>query len=429
MRDRDSRTDPLTQVGVICGRLNAAHADLIDLVTRLVREGSWAISGIRSPEHWLTCFAGVSPATARDLVRIATRSGELPALSREVHSGRLSLGQAAVVAAHTPTGYDESVVQLAVHATVPQLRRALVKYDFTQQPDTPDTPPEPPDAFCVAAQPAELAMWFERDRFHLTYTAPADIGALVHQALTEATDALFLATTTGASSKDEGRRVRMADAMEQLATRSLQIGTTDIAGRGDKFRIYLHLDTTGHGWLTKRGALPPHLLRKWTCDGTLQPVWETDGSPVNVGRAQRIVPHRTRRLIEDRDRGCAYPGCLTIHHLECHHVTHWADGGPTDMTNLISLCPHHHDRHHTGDFTIHPDAGAPGRFRFATRHGHPIEPLAAPPPPSITPPDQPEPPRYTGPTNEILHLDQVRFHRRIRRAEGSRTGEDGEPPA
>ncbi|MBO1755751.1 DUF222 domain-containing protein [Allobranchiibius sp. CTAmp26] len=265
MRDRDSRTDPLAEVGVICGRLNAAHADLIDLVTRLVEHQTWAISGIRSPEHWLTCFAGVSPATARDLVRIATRSTELPALQREVHSGRLSFGQAAVVAAHTPAGYDETVVQLAVHATVPQLRRALVKYDFTEQPDnpdTPDTPPPPPDAFSVAAQPAELAMWFERDRFHLTYTAPADIGALVQQALTEAKDALFLATTTGASSKDEGRRVRMADAMEQLAVRSLQIGTTDIAGRGDKFRIYLHLDTTGHGWLHKRGALPRHLLRK-----------------------------------------------------------------------------------------------------------------------------------------------------------------------
>ncbi|MBO1756178.1 HNH endonuclease signature motif containing protein [Allobranchiibius sp. CTAmp26] len=431
MPAHDSRTDPLAEVGMICGRLNAAHADLIDLVTRLVEHETWAISGIRSPEHWLTCFAGVSPATARDLVRIATRSTELPALQREVHTGRLSLGQAAVVAAHTPTGYDETVVQLAVHATVPQLRRALVKYDFTQQPDTPDTPPQPPDALSIAAQPAELAMWFDHDRFHLTYTAPADIGALVQQALTEATDALFLATATGASTPDEpsSRRVRMADAMEQLATRSLQIGTTDIAGRAEKFRIYLHLDTTGQGWLTKRGALPPHLLRKWTCDGMVQPVWEREGSPVNVGRAHRIVPRRTRRLVEDRDRGCAYPGCHAIHHLECHHITHWADGGHTDMMNLISLCPHHHDRHHTGDYTIHPDAGAPGHFRFTTRHGHPIEPLATTPPHDPGP-DTAGPQRYTGPTNEILHLDQVRFHRRgsgPRTAE-HRTGDVGEPP-
>ncbi|NYJ74074.1 DUF222 domain-containing protein [Allobranchiibius huperziae] len=396
-------------MSLICGRLNAAHADLIDLVSDLVRTESWAIGGIRSPEHWLTCFAGVSPATARDLVRIAARSAELPALSREVHAGRLSLGQAAVVAAHTPVGYDQVVVDLAVHATVPQLRRALVKYDFATTTDEADTPPAPPDPFSVAAQPAELSMWCDHDRFHLTYSVPADIGALVQQALAEAKDTLFLATT---NTKDDGRRVRMADAMAQIASRSLDAGTVTTAGRAEKFRIYLHLDTTGQGWLTTRGALPPHLLRKWTCDGVLQPVWETGGTPVNVGRAHRIVPRRTRRLVEDRDRGCAYPGCLAIHHLECHHIVHWADGGPTNMANLISLCPHHHDRHHTGDFTIHPAPDRPGRFRFATRHGHPIEPTVA------TPPDSPEPtaaPRYPGPTNEILHLDQVRFHRRSER--------------
>ena len=411
---RNSRRDPLAEIGLICGRLNAAHADLIALVTDLVEHDSWAISGIRSLEHWLTCFAGVSPATARDLVRIATRSGELPALSREVHSGRLSLGQAAVVAAHTPVGYDESVVELAVHATVPQLRRALVKYDFTTT-DQPDTAPAPP---AIAAQPAELSMHYDPDRFHLSYSAPADIGALVEQALIEARDALFLATTGEQSNPDQAAadqaprpRVRMADAMAHLATRSLHVGTTEVAGRADKFRIYLHLDTTGQGWLTKRGALPGHLLRKWTCDGTVQPVWETDGTPVNVGRTQRFVPRRTRRLIEDRDRGCAYPGCLTIHHLECHHIVHWADGGPTDTTNLISLCPHHRDRHHAGDFTIHPRRRRPGQFRFQTRGGTPIEPAPTVAPPNNTPPDQP-PPRYIGPTNEILHLDWVRFHRR-----------------
>ncbi len=48
-----SRIDPLVEVGFICGRLNAAHADLIALVTRLEADHSWEISGIRSLEHWL----------------------------------------------------------------------------------------------------------------------------------------------------------------------------------------------------------------------------------------------------------------------------------------------------------------------------------------------------------------------------------------
>ncbi len=138
-------------------------------------------------------------------------------------------------------------------------------------------------------------------------------------------------------------QVTLADAVTEVATRSLDAGSSLSDGRAAKFRIYLHLDTAGRGWLNKAGAVPPHLLRKWTCDGVLQPVWETQGSPVNVSRAQRIVPRRTRRLVEDRDGGCRHPGCLATHHLECHHVHHWADGGDTDLDGLISLCPHHHD--------------------------------------------------------------------------------------
>ena len=377
------RIDLLTEVGFICSWLNTAHADLIALAGRLHADHSWEISGIRSLEHWLTCFAGVSSSMARDLARIATRSIELPALGREVGNGRLSLGQAAVVAAHTPVGYDEDVVGLAIHATVPQLRRAIIKYDFTEAAAVTDefpdelVIPEVPDLLSVAAQPAELSTRYERDRFFLEYSAPADIGALVERALIEAKDALFLANQGGLGSADqierqegpdmpEPQRVRLADAVEQLAIRSLQVGAVSTAGRAGKFRIYLHLETSGQGWVDKRGALPLHLLRKWTCDSIVQPVWETEGSPVNVGRAQRIVPRRTRRLVEDRDRGCVFPGCLAIHHLECHHVVHWADGGLTDMDELVSLCPHHHDRHHTGDFSITVNPSRPGKFTFET---------------------------------------------------------------
>ncbi len=433
--------DPLTVVGDICGRLNAAHADLIELVQALVRDESWAVCGIGTPEHWLTCFAGVSSSVAKDLVQVATRRGELPAMAREIDSGRLSLGQAAVVARHTPIGYDEDVVELAVHATVPQLRRALVKYEFpvapspiandlngTDEAAEPPDAPVPPDALSVAALPPQLSMRWDQERFHLEYSAPADIGALVERALVEAKDALFLATQ-GTGPDDpagQGRRVGLADAMEQMAVRSLDAGTTAVAGRAGKFRVYLHLDSSGHGWLQKRGALPPHLMRKWTCDGLVQPVWETQGSPVNVGRAQRIVPARTRRLVEDRDRGCRFPGCMTIHHVECHHVVHWADGGDTDLDGLISLCPHHHDRHHAGDFQIAPVVDQPGRFLFLTRGGFPLEPVTTPAvhesvagggPGDATVTAMPRrspngsPPRYVGPTNEVLQRKWITFHR------------------
>jgi hypothetical protein len=31
---------------------------------------------------------------------------------------------------------------------------------------------------------------------------------------------------------------------------------------------------------------------------------------------------------------------------EAHHIHHWERGGRTDLSNLLPLCRHHHDRLH-----------------------------------------------------------------------------------
>ena len=175
---------------------------------------------------------------------------------------------------------------------------------------------------------------------------------------------------------------------------------------GRRYRVQVHLDTDG-GWLTGRPRLPQHITNQLTCDGTLTPVWETDGHPVNVGRAQRVVPHRTRILVLDRDRGCRFPGCgSTRPPRDPPPPVHWRDGGPTDTTNLLGLCPFHHDGHHRGEFTLTGDPTHPDGLTFHTDTGL-----------LIGPPQ--EPPRPTG-----LTLAPTRPRRRPR---NSRTDADHQP--
>jgi hypothetical protein len=152
--------------------------------------------------------------------------------------------------------------------------------------------------------------------------------------------------------------------------------------------VYVHLSTDG-AWVGGRGAIPASLAAKFACDGVVQPVWEVGGTPVSVGRRQRIVPARTRRLVEDRDRGCVFPGCPARGFLEVHHLDHWADGGATDLDRLVCLCPFHHDAHHRGDFTITGDANAPGGLVFLARGGFAIGPGPTYAPPA--PRDRPAP--------------------------------------
>ena len=431
------------ELASLCGVLNTSYARLVAIVAQSLQEESWAIAGVRSPEHWLVMRAGLSPFHARQVVAVARRRGDLPAVMGQFADGQLSLDQVTVVARYAPAHVEESVAELAVNASVPQLRRALSRYSF--DPPTPESTGEqistgeaddageaagasdtthdqnPPcwNGLALvedrATAPAELSMSHDqRGRFTLRFSAPADLGALVEAALKEAKDALFAA----------GRpEVTMGDAMVEIAQRSL--GAVESINRRDAYRTYVHLDTEG-GWLTGKPRLPQHVSDKLTCDGVLQPVWHTQGAPVNVGRAQRIVPTRTRRLVEDRDRGCRFPGCPSTTHLECHHLIHWVDGGPTDTWNLACLCPFHHDGHHNGDFTITGDADNPYGLTFTTRDGFPIRPGPtfttpadrSPQTPAPGSPGSPGSPatatamqeiRYRGPTGESLDLGWVRF--------------------
>lgn len=462
------------ELATISAQLNNGHARLVTLMRRVLTDELWCGAGFKSPEQWLTAYAGLTWSSAHDIVRIAERSADLPTMQGLLDGGRLTLGQAAVVAKYTPAAYDREVAEFASYTTVTQLRRALCRYDFhaddkdgddaaesvvlpgdsaddEQQVDAASDAAQDraPGEFDPATAPPRLDMRYADGRFRLLYDAPADIGALVEQALLEAKDTLFRLQTTstdsdgsadaasqqGATSRpgaaacgdNPGNASRshkgasFAEALSLMAQRSLDDGAPLGHSRASRYRIYLHLDTLGDGWLNKGCSLPPSLRDRILCDGVIQPIWESEGRPVNVGRAQRIVPARTRRLLEDRDRGCRFPGCLAMHHLECHHLDHWIDGGRTDADRLIMLCPFHHDEHHRGAFVMVGDPSRPAGVVFTERDGTRLRPEFLPSESAVGDDGAAaEFAPYSGPTNEKLHLALVQFDEQPRA--GTRDG-------
>ncbi|KAA1234646.1 HNH endonuclease, partial [Mycobacterium simiae] len=67
------------------------------------------------------------------------------------------------------------------------------------------------------------------------------------------------------------------------------------------------------------------------------------------------INRRLRRALEHRQPSCAVPGCGATRGLHAHHVRHWEDGGPTELANLVLVCPYHHRLHHRGGITITGD--------------------------------------------------------------------------
>ncbi len=449
------------ELAEVCGVLNVAHARLVALTAQAIDRDLWQGWGIRSVEHWLCWQTGLSPSRAKQVVATARRYDELPATMDTFAAGELSVDQVVTIAERIPAHNDAQVAAFAKCATVSQLRKVLCRQMFTfpesacagqrdgdsdgdspgcgeshggghnpgdreshgdserrgdsDSPSEADAPPadnagpDPagaptpmvdPDAaherINRAQAPPELSMGDDGSRFFLHFEGSTEIGALIRQALAEARDRLFDAGDPRAS---------WADALVEVCRRSL--GSASKA-RQDHYRVLVHLDKEG-GWVNAGPALPPGLLKKLLCDGRVSPVWEAGGYPVNVGRSMRIVPAHTRRLVEDRDRECLFPGCHAAAFLEVHHLVHWSDGGPTDTWNLGCLCPFHHSSHHRGDFDITGNADHPETLQFTDREGREIRSFAVPTPPTGPLPEPPPGHSYVHPVGERIQARWLYF--------------------
>ena len=122
---------------------------------------------------------------------------------------------------------------------------------------------------------------------------------------------------------------------------------------------------TGATWAVGNGpgtgTLAPALARYASCDGEITRLVVAPASrPLDLGRTRRVVPLSLRRALEIRDRGCIIPGCdRPAGWCHAHHITHWADGGETDLSNLALLCQHHHTELHLGHWHIEMHNGTP----------------------------------------------------------------------
>ncbi|HUA29444.1 MAG TPA: DUF222 domain-containing protein [Streptosporangiaceae bacterium] len=107
--------------------------------------------------------------------------------------------------------------------------------------------------------------------------------------------------------------------------------------------------------------------------------------PLDVGAVTETIPAHLRRAVAIRDRHCRWPGCSQpIAACQPHHVIPRAHGGPTCLTNLLTLCSFHHliAVHRWGwRIVLHPDGSvtvtSPDGYRSYHSHGPPTPAAAA----------------------------------------------------
>jgi len=309
-----------------------------------------------------------------------------------MREGRLSLDQVGVIAARAGQGSDEHYAELAAVATVNQLRTA-VKLEPRPQPE-PDPEPEPrPELRPSITKTADEqgSCW----RIKL----PHPEAAIFDAALASHQDALI-----NEWKRDHGEGERAGDQAPPLPNtgeafmRLVEAGwDAEVARRphGQHTTAVLHVDVKERIGALHLGPLLSDADRRYlTCDATCEVWFERDGQVIGAGRATRLINRRLRRALEHRHPTCAVPGCGATRGLHAHHIWHWEDGGPTELFNLVLVCPYHHRLHHRGVITI---TGPADNLIVTDSAGRRLRPGSLARPPTKPPPAVPP---YPGPTGE-----------------------------
>lgn len=163
-----------------------------------------------------------------------------------------------------------------------------------------------------------------------------------------------------------------ADALVLMARTAMANGPAE--GTGGEHQVVVHVDAAtlahdddGACELEHGPALAPETARRLGCDASLVRILERDGRPLSIGRKTRTPSPALKRALRSRDRTCRFPGCGQHRFLHAHHIEHWAQGGRTDLSNLIQLCTHHHRLVHEGGYSVERRGG--GRVRVGLCHG------------------------------------------------------------
>ncbi|MGB2918899.1 MAG: HNH endonuclease signature motif containing protein [Mycobacterium sp.] len=381
--------DELSQ---LAGQRNAIDGRIVEIVAEIDRDELCGLTGARSLAGLVAWKLGTSPGNAHTITTVAGRLGEFPRCTQGLREGRLSLDQVGVIAGRAAAGSDAHYAQLAESATVTQLHTAL------KAAPRPKPKPEP--------QPEPDPVW-ERsviktgDDTHATYRIrlPHAEAAVVDAALASHLDALVAAwrhdhDTGGRVSEQAPPFPTTVDAFMSLVDAGWD---TEVARRphGQRTTVIAHLDVDQHVASLHLGPLLSDSERRlMLCDATCEVWFERHGRVIGAGRATRTVNRRLRRALEHRDRCCVVPGCGATRGLHAHHLRHWEDGGPTELDNLVLLCPYHHRLHHLGGITL---TGPAHRLTVTDNEGQELSSgsLARPPttpPPAVAP--------YRGPTGE-----------------------------
>ncbi|MGB7798660.1 MAG: DUF222 domain-containing protein [Pseudonocardiaceae bacterium] len=359
---QSSDTELLDELAALETRLHSTWAEMLSVIAEVDSRGTAETAGYRTTVELVRAVGRVSRGEAR--ARVAAAADVLPGrgVGGALVEPRLP-ATAAAVAEHAIGPADVTVIRsvlarIPAHVDAPQ--RAEIEAELAKHARTLDAAqlsllgtrilayldqdgPRPKDiaetrrrlTFTDLDGGYELGGWLDREAAEILRAALSPLAAP--------------RPTTDTEVDFRTAAQRDADALVELAQRSLDAGDLPTEG-GERPQVVVTMSLgvlqgrIGAASLAFGGPINADIARRIACDARVIPVvLGARGEPLDIGRASYTVPTAIRRAVLVRDAGCAFPGCpVPARWCDIHHVTHWADHGPTSVENCVALCGRHH---------------------------------------------------------------------------------------
>ena len=358
------------EICTLTGHINAANHRWLMLIAEFDRRNGWSDGATQSCAHWLNWKCGMGMGAAREKVRVARALESLPKISAAMACGKLSYSKAREITRVASAETEDYLLMIAEHGTAQHVEKLVRAYRRCQDAEELSREARQQQNRCVSYR------YDDDGSLILNCRLPAEAGARLLKALELAVQELPDRQTF---QRERHRQpvpfsARRADALALVAESFLAHGAMEAAGT-DRHQIVVHVaaetlrDRTAGCCEFEHGpSMAAETARRLACDASVVALIENDdGEPLNVGRKTRTISAPLRRALNARDKGCRFPGCANTRYIDAHHVEHWANGGETKPSNLVSLCRFHHHAVHEGGIRI--EILDDGALRFVKPNG------------------------------------------------------------
>jgi 5-methylcytosine-specific restriction endonuclease McrA len=378
------------EIAELSAHLEAATARLLALIREFDARRGWN-TGFRSCAEWLAWRVSLGLGAARERVRVARALGTLPALAAALARGELSYAKVRALTRVATPETEARLLAVGRAGTAAHVERIVRGWRRV------DRQAEGREAARQHAGRALHVYQAEDGTVVVRGRLTPEAGVLLRRALDAARETLYqrrrateaAPVPTDPAEETPSRAQQQADALALLAETALH-HALDPGAPGERYQVVVHVDAAvladpqhpGQSVLEEASHVSAETSRRLACDASRVVMrHDGDGRMVEIGARTRTIPPALRRALQHRDQTCRFPGC-PVRVGEGHHVRHWAQGGPTTLSNLALLCRRHHRAVHEEGYRIEPRAD--GAFQFRRPDGQVLPDV---PPPAAVPAD------------------------------------------